>query len=470
VTVYPITAAPTPVVTVYKTPGTYALPTVTVHLNKTITVIAKKTATLTSGTNYFGGYTTTVNGSSTITYPCVATETNGSKVTEVVTYSTTVCPSAGVYTPVAPTVTVVSTKTVVVYAVPTQYAPGDYTVPAATYTATAYDEVYVCEYESVKATKVATVTEKYTTSAVASVYYTSSAPAAPVVPSWAPPAVVYSSVPAVPSAPAVPVKANGKKWAMTYTPYNDAGQCKTAAEVDADITIIAGKGFTTVRLYATDCSGLVNIGAACKAHGLKVILGVFIKAAGIDDARPQLADIAKWGSGGNWGLVTMIVIGNEALFNGYCSASALAGFISEAKSTFAAAGYYGPITTTEPLDKLQEAGSVLCNVIDVVGANIQPYFNSGVRSSEAGTFVLGQLALVAAVCPGKTAYNLESGWPSSGNNNGAAYATPADQAAAIADIVDKAGEHSVIFSFGNDPWKADGSFGVEKHFGCSQLF
>jgi exo-beta-1,3-glucanase (GH17 family) len=454
------------------------MPTVTVHINNTITVIAKKTTSLTSGTNYFGGYTTTVNGSSTVTCPYVATVTNGAKVTEVVSYTTTVCPSAGVYTPVSPTVTVVSTQTVIIYAVPTMYGPGDYTVPAATYTATEYDEVYVCPYETVTSTNVATVTEKYTTSAVTSVYYTSSksTPAAPVVPS------IYSSVYSYPSSSsssyssaqaspsAAPVKVNGKKWAMTYTPYTNSGQCKTAAEVDADIAIIAGKGFTTVRLYATDCSGLTNIGTSAKAHGLKLIVGVFIKAAGIDDARPQLKDIATWGSYGNWDLVTMIVIGNEAIFNNYCSASALAGFISEAKSTFSAAGYYGPITTTEPLDKLQESAGALCSVIDVVAANIQPYFNSGVKSSEAGTFVAGQLALVAAACPGKTAYNLECGWPSYGSSNGAAVASPADQAAAIADIVDKAGDHTVVFSYDDDAWKADGAFGVEKFFGCAKLF
>lgn len=502
--VVPIIVAPTPVVTIFKTPGTYALPTVTVHLNKTITVVAKKTHSLTPGTNTFGGYTTTVNGSSTITCPYVATETNGAKVTEVVSYTTTVCPSAGVYTPVAPTVTVLSTKTVIVYAVPTTYTPGDYTVPAATYTATTYDEVYVCPYEAVTTTKVATVTAKYTTSAVTSVYSSKSTPAAPIVPS-SPAAPIVPSSPAAPivpssvapsayssayveysssavvasssiyssakpSASAPAVKVNGKKWAMTYTPYNSAGQCKTASEVDVDVAAIQGKGFTTIRLYATDCSGLINIGTSAKKYGMKLILGVFIKAAGIDDARPQLQEISSWGSAGNWDMVSMIVIGNEAIFNNYCSASALAAFITEAKSTWSAAGYSGPCTTTEPLDKLQESAGALCSVIDVVAANIQPYFNSGVSSSEAGTFVTSQLELVAAACPGKTAYNLESGWPSAGSSNGKAVASPSDQASAIADIVDKAGEHSVIFSYDDDAWKASGSFGVEQYFGCAKLF
>jgi exo-beta-1,3-glucanase (GH17 family) len=282
-------------------------------------------------------------------------------------------------------------------------------------------------------------------------------------------------MPSIPyGAPSAPssgdVKVNGKKWAMTYTPYTKAGLCKTADEVDADITIIASKGFTTVRLYATDCSGLINVGASARKHGLKIIMGVFIKAAGIDDARPQVSDIANWGKSGNWDLISILVVGNEALFNNYCSASDLAGFISEAKSTWAAAGYYGPVTTTEPLDKLQAVGSQLCSVIDVVAANIQPFFNGGVVAEQAGTFVKGQLDLTAAVCPGKTAYNLECGWPNGGYPNGASVPGPSQQAAAIADIIDKVGEHTVIFSFDNDDWKAGGPFGVEKYFGCSTLF
>jgi len=257
---------------------------------------------------------------------------------------------------------------------------------------------------------------------------------------------------------------------MTYTPYTSSGDCKTASEVDADIAIISGKGFTTVRLYATDCSGLVNVGASCKAHSMKLIVGVFIKAAGIDDARPQIAEIASWGSGGNWDMVTMIVVGNEAIFNNYCSASELASFITEAKTAFSAAGYNGPVTTTEPLDVLQESASALCSAIDVVAANIEPYFNAGVSASSAGTFVAGQLQLVGQACPGKTAYNLECGWPSAGLPNGDAHATPSDQAAAIADIVDKVGQNTVVFSYDNDAWKVPGEFQVEQNFGCSSLF
>ena len=257
---------------------------------------------------------------------------------------------------------------------------------------------------------------------------------------------------------------------MPYTPYSPSGQCKSASEVDYDISVIAGKGFTTVRIYATDCSALPNVGASCQKHGLKVIVGVFIDNKGISAASSQVSDISAWGSSGYWSIVAMIVVGNEAVFNGYCSASELAGLISSSKSSFAAAGYTGAVTTTEPLNILQQYSGSFCSVIDVVAANIQPFFNAGISSGGAGDFVASQLTLVGEACPGKDAYNLECGWPSAGSANGAANPSPSDQAAAIADIIDKVGDKTAIFSYENDSWKSGGEFGVEQHFGCSGLF
>jgi exo-beta-1,3-glucanase (GH17 family) len=313
----------------------------------------------------------------------------------------------------------------------------------------------------------------------APVVSSSSSPAAPVwsapaAPVWSAPAAPVWSAPAAAAtssaAPSSGVITNGNKWGVTYTPYTPAGQCKTADEVDADIAKIASWGFTTVRLYATDCSGLTNVGASTKAHGLKIIVGVFIDSKGPGAAWSQVDDITTWGSAGNWAHVSGIVVGNEAIFNGYTSASDLAGLITKAKGAWTGAGYSGWVTTTEPVDVIQKWASTLSSVVDVAAANIQPFFTSSVSSSWAGSFVAGQLALIEAAFPGKTAYNLESGWPSAGSSNGAAVASPSDQKAAIDDIIAKAGDKSCIFSFEDDSWKEAGSFGVEKSFGVSDLF
>ena len=71
----------------------------------------------------------------------------------------------------------------------------------------------------------------------------------------------------------------------------------------SDVKEIAKAGFTTLRVYSTDCDTLPNVGAACKATGLKMIIGVFIGAPGCDNGNPdvasQIAAIKQWAE---WGL------------------------------------------------------------------------------------------------------------------------------------------------------------------------
>ncbi|KAK4499180.1 hypothetical protein PRZ48_009693 [Zasmidium cellare] len=264
---------------------------------------------------------------------------------------------------------------------------------------------------------------------------------------------------------------NGNKWAMTYTPYTSGGECKSASDVADDIAQIKAKGFTTVRLYATDCSGVENVGSACNEHGVKMIMGIYIDSAGLNKAREQIQQLVNWGQSNGWDKVEMVVAGNEAIFNGYCSASELAGFLGEVKSAFKAAGYSGPVTTTEPLGTIQENADAICGAVDVIAANIHPFFNGAISASGAGDFVKSQLELLSQACGGaKEAYNLETGWPSKGNSNGAAIPGSSEQKEAIDAIVASAGGKSAIFSYEDDSWKAPGDLGVEQFWGCASLF
>ncbi|KAI7209814.1 hypothetical protein KC333_g8552 [Hortaea werneckii] len=267
------------------------------------------------------------------------------------------------------------------------------------------------------------------------------------------------------------ISTNGDKWAMTYTPYAADGSCKDSSTISADVASIASKGFTTVRLYATDCNGPVNIGNACAENGLKMILGIYVDGSGIGaNTDEQVSDLIDWGMG-QWEMVEMVVFGNEAVFNGYCSASQLASGLEDARSRFSAAGYTGPVTTTEPLGTIQENAQTICPAVDVIAANIHPFFNTAIFASKAGEFVSSQLEDLADACNGeKEAYNLETGWPSSGLANGLAIPGFSDQKTAIESIMGAAGSKSVLFSFENDDWKAPGDLDVEQYWGCANLF
>lgn len=478
---------PTPEVTTCSTPGTYTFPAKTITVTESTTVCAATTTVLTPGTHTYGGVTTSVVTSTTVTCPYATVSTSGSVTTSVILTTTYVCPEAGEYTIGATTTSISETETCV-YPIPTTYVPGTYTHSETTVTIVKTSEVFVCPYETSKAPSsyVAPISATPTSAPYsakpvysAPAYSASpvySAPAYSAKPVYSAPAYsaspVYSSVVATPSASSYggtgKIVTKGNQWAMTYTPYTSTGSCKSAGEVMSDIKTISEKGFTTVRVYSTDCSGLQNIGTACEAYGIYMIIGVFIDQTGISGAKPQVEAIISWGK---WELVSMIVIGNEAVFNGYCSASDLAAFICSSRDAFQAAGCSKdvPVTTTEPLSTLQEYGSQMCYALDVMGANIQSYFNSGVSASGAGDFVLGQLELLAKVCPEvakKGCYNLESGWPSAGNANGAAVPGKSEQKEAITSILEKCGKQSVIFSYQNDLWKAAGAYGVEQSWGC----
>ncbi len=256
---------------------------------------------------------------------------------------------------------------------------------------------------------------------------------------------------------------------MTYSPYTSSGGCKDAGTVATDLAVIAKKGFSSVRIYSTDCSALENIGTAARNNGLKIILGVWISSTGISGAQGQISDIVSWGG---FDLVELIVIGNEAVFNGYCSASELATFISSSASTFKAAGYTGLITLTEPLSVWEDSSSAAAflSVIDVCGANLYAFFNSDVTADKAGSFIQSEIDIMNGICSGKSVYVLESGWPHAGSCNGAACPSPENQAIALKGIHSTVGAQVVFLSYEDEPWKAPGQFDVEQFWGCADVF
>ncbi|EHL03330.1 putative beta-glucosidase btgE [Glarea lozoyensis 74030] len=445
---------PTPLASTCPTPGVYTIPATTVTITASTTVCGAATTSVPAGEHTYGGVVTVVETATTVVCPYATVSTNSGVVTSVIETTTYVCPSAGTYT-IAPSTTSVSTATVLVYPTPATFTPG-------TYTQTNY--VIFCPLTASSAAPAPT------TPAAAPVVVSSPAP---VVVASSPPAVVVASAPPAKSVSVVSsstpgqLGSSGNQWAMTYTPYTKSGECKSASSVMSDIAVIKAAGFSVVRVYSTDCSGLTNIGAACEASGLRMIVGVFISSTGLGEAAEQVSDIISWGK---FSLVDLIVIGNEAVFNGYCSASALASFITDAKSKFAAAGYSGQCTTTEPLNTWQANSGALCGAVDVVGCNIHPFFNADVEASGAGPFVKSQLDIVDGLCPGKTGINLETGWPSAGKCNGKACPGPEAQAVALKSIAESVGGKSVMFSYVDDPWKPAGEFGCEQHWGAVHVF
>lgn len=423
-----------------------------------------------------------------------------------------VCPAAGTYT-IAPTTTTVTapTETVTVYTVET-YAPGTYTAPAVTTVVTTSTVVYcpfassseaVPSTTSTSTSTTTTITTTSTTSTVIpteAVAETSSAESAlttgepaiaaavsvvssvvaSIIPSSASSSSTSSAAAATSSASTLGSSTGStttlnpegtNPWALTYTPYNaDSGECQTADAVDTDLAAIAAAGFTTIRVYSTDCDTLPNVGAACEKYGLKMIVGIYIGEAGCDNSSPDVEEqIAAYKAWAQWDLVSLFAVANEAINNGYCTATELKTLINHVKSELP--DYTGLYTTTDVVASWQETDvqSEVCDVVDVVSANIHAYFDANTAPEDAGSFVQSQLAIVENACGGKEGFVLESGYPTAGNVNGLSVPSVANQKIAIESIISTIGEKVVFFSMFDDQWKADGSCLCEKHWGMNSL-
>ena len=305
------------------------------------------------------------------------------------------------------------------------------------------------------------------------------APAPPPATSDEAPVPTTSAAPAPPPAPAPapapPPPPAGGLYAMTYTPYDSSGGCKSADVVLSDLQLIKSKGFPRIRMYSTDCNQLSTVADQAISLGLQLTMGIFIDSTGIARGNSELQQLIAWGKWGSVDIINIgisqdifqLIIGNEAVFGGLMSAGAMVAFIGSCTSALRAAGYGGIISTVETVGTYQ-ANPVLCGTVDsVLHANIHPYFDPGTPSSNAGSFVVSQRNMLAQLC-GKQIIVSETGWPHAGGSNGAAIASPADQSTAIASIKGATDSSGITyFSYTDDPWKPAG---VEQNFGTSSFF
>lgn len=277
-----------------------------------------------------------------------------------------------------------------------------------------------------------------------------------------------------PSSSSFTVGTTGSQWAIVYHPYNSDSTCRNRATVHAHMTEIARLGFTTIRLHNHDCSILAKLASSSEVQSqqIRLILGIHIDETGLGAATPLVDEVVAWAEEdpSRWESVELVVVGEEAVFNGHASAKDLATFIVRTRSTLQTAGYTGPLTTTEPLHVLYDSASTLCPSLDFVASNIHPFFHPEVAAAEAGTFVKSSIYALEEICPGLQGLNLETGWPHSGISNGEAVPTPAEQGVAIKTIMKEAGGRSVVLGFGDDGWMEEGEFGVEGSWGCDSLF
>ncbi|KAI0515249.1 glycoside hydrolase family 17 protein [Xylaria bambusicola] len=483
---------PTPIPQTCPTTGVYTFPATTITLTDSTTVAVPYTTSVPAGTHTLGGVTTVVTTATTVVCPYATVSTSEGVTTSVIESTTYVCPSAGTYT-IAPTTTTVTEDTTVTIPSVTSYPAGTYTQPEVVTTVYETSTVVYCPFDIPTPSSSSVETYVAETTPVETPVYVPETTSTPVVetpivetPVEVPTYPVTTSVPEPSTTSSkhtpkptqgspgkTPAKGTpGKPWAVTYTPYQTTpgGGCKSQGEVNSDIAAIAAAGVTTIRVYSTDCSTLEFVGGACEAHGIKMILGIYVDEPGCDAGNPsvteQISSIKAWGK---WNLVSLITVGNEAVLHGFCTPSELAGLISTTKEQLS---YTGPYSTAETVNiwQQEEFSSLVCPVVDFVGANAHAFFNTETTADQAGQFVKGQLDIIDNICAGKEGRVMETGWPNAGQALGLAVPGASQQAVAIKSIVKELGDKAVIFSLTSDAWK-DGNTQCqcEQHWGCASV-
>lgn len=262
---------------------------------------------------------------------------------------------------------------------------------------------------------------------------------------------------------------------ITYSPYSGSSQasssCKGADEIADDIRKIHNKGFNRVRLYATDCNQLSVVGPVASKLGMQIIIGIFVNSPSSADSdfAKQLQAIKDYISVNGAGNIDALLVGNEPFSGQHATVDQIASYLSQAKAAFPNLKVSCPMTHGE----LIQYGGQLCGLLDVVAAQIHPFFSSSyVSPAASGAYVESEMSLMSAICGNKPVFVSECGYPSGGGTWLSQIAGIFEQESAISSIRGSAkANHITIFSSSSDDWKmGPGVQMYETKFNCLNLF
>ncbi|ERF72957.1 hypothetical protein EPUS_05038 [Endocarpon pusillum Z07020] len=256
-----------------------------------------------------------------------------------------------------------------------------------------------------------------------------------------------------------PTEPSSTGLGICYSPYNADGTCKTQDQVNEDFNSLTS--YSTVRIYGVDCNQISTVISAASSKNIKIFAGLLT----IADVAGDLGNMINQLNGNFDGTITTISIGNELVDMGKASPGDVVAALGTARDILGKAGYTGSIVTVDTFNALI-AHPELCAASDYCAANAHSYFDPTIEAAGAGEWVQKQIDRIAEAAGGnKKVVITESGWPHSGNSNGAAVPSPENQAKAVESIRGAFEKDVFLFSAFDDKWKADGAWGVEKNWG-----
>lgn len=242
---------------------------------------------------------------------------------------------------------------------------------------------------------------------------------------------------------------------LCYSPFRD-GQSPlnqtfpTEPEIIEDLILIK-KITRVVRTYGID-TVLYSIPFHCHTLGINCWPGAWI-SSDTSGNRQQIERLIQIGQAG-LSTTQVLTVGNEVLLFNTLPLETMLDYIDEVKQAVPLI----PVSTSEPwhiwlnYPELAEACDILC-------VHVHPYWES-VSAEEAAQYVYQKKQAVQDAYPDKLVVVTETGFPSSGEPNGAAIPSENNQAEFLEELFELMPENLFLFSFANEAWKiVEGSVG-----------
>jgi glucan 1,3-beta-glucosidase len=255
-----------------------------------------------------------------------------------------------------------------------------------------------------------------------------------------------------------------KLQCASYTPFDkdqspfDQPFKLRPARMDADLALLATR-FQCIRTYSM--TGLEEIPALARKHGLKLMLGAWVNRNPVDTQVEVKALIAS--ANANPDVVTSVIVGNETLLRKEVTGAQLVALIKQVKAAVKQPVTYADVW--EFWDQYPEVGQA----VDFLTIHLLPYWEDHPKGIDDA------LAHVASIhddfakrfAPREIVIG-ETGWPSQGRQRQTALPSRVNEAKFIRSFVTMAeqrGWHYNLIEAFDQPWKRASEGAVGGYWG-----
>jgi exo-beta-1,3-glucanase (GH17 family) len=244
---------------------------------------------------------------------------------------------------------------------------------------------------------------------------------------------------------------NYRTYGQNFSPYVDGQDPNFGSQITEqqlrDRMQIVAPYTQWIRTFGTT-DGLEKAGLVARSLGLKVAIGAWLGPDTAANER-QIANLISIAQAGQCDLA---IVGSEVLLRGDLSEAQLIDYVKRVRQAIPAGI---PVTTADVYGQLLAHPNVIA-IVDVVMANFYPYWE-GTRIDLAMGALHARYGDVKAAAGGKPVLVSESGWPSGGNQQGAAVPSPENASFFFLNFVSWARANNVqyfYFESLDESWKA----------------